>query len=82
MNTRPEESDMFIQTEATPNPATLKFIPGKPVLPGGTREYRNAEEAAESPLAQRLFSLAGVSRGVSSARISSPSPSPAANGSI
>ncbi len=39
---------MFIQTEATPNPATLKFIPGKPVLPGDTREYLNAEEATES----------------------------------
>lgn len=51
---------MFIQTEATPNPATLKFLPGKPVLPGTTRDYRNAEEAAESPLAQRLFSVAGV----------------------
>ena len=52
---------MFIQTEATPNPATLKFLPGKPVLPGGTRDYRDAEQAAESPLAQKLFSVAGVS---------------------
>ena len=52
---------MFIQTEATPNPATLKFIPGQPVIPGGTREYRNVEEAENSPLAQRLFSLSGVS---------------------
>jgi Fe-S cluster biogenesis protein NfuA len=52
---------MFIQTEATPNPATLKFLPGKPVLPGGTRDYRDAESAAESPLAQKLFSVAGVS---------------------
>ncbi len=52
---------MFIQTEATPNPATLKFLPGKPVLPGGTRDYRDAEEAAESPLAQKLFSVRGVS---------------------
>lgn len=51
---------MFIQTEATPNPATLKFLPGKPVLPGGTRDYRTAEEAAESPLATRLFSVNGV----------------------
>lgn len=51
---------MFIQTEATPNPATLKFLPGKPVLPGGTRDYHDAEEAAESPLAQRLFSVSGV----------------------
>ena len=52
---------MFIQTEATPNPATLKFIPGKPVLPGSTREYRAAEETADSPLAQRLFSVQNVS---------------------
>ena len=52
---------MFIQTEATPNPATLKFLPGKPVLPGGTRDYRDAEAAAESPLAQKLFSVKGVS---------------------
>jgi Fe-S cluster biogenesis protein NfuA len=52
---------MFIQTEATPNPATLKFLPGKPVLPGGTRDYRTAEEAEESPLASRLFSVMGVS---------------------
>lgn len=52
---------MFIQTEATPNPATLKFIPGKPVLPGGTRDYRSAEAAGESPLAERLFSIANVS---------------------
>lgn len=52
---------MFIQTEATPNPATLKFLPGKPVLPGGTRDYRDAEAAAESPLAQKLFNVSGVS---------------------
>ena len=52
---------MFIQTEATPNPATLKFLPGKPVLPGGTREYRKAADALESPLAEKLFSVAGVS---------------------
>lgn len=51
---------MFIQTEATPNPATLKFIPGQPVLPGATRDYRSAEEAKESPLAQRLFTIEGV----------------------
>lgn len=51
---------MFIQTEATPNPATLKFIPGKPVLDSGTREYRAADEAGQSPLAQRLFEVDGV----------------------
>ena len=51
---------MFIQTEATPNPATLKFIPGKSVAPGVPREYRGPDEAAESPLAQRLFEVEGV----------------------
>lgn len=51
---------MFIQTEATPNPATLKFLPGQPVLPGGTRDYREVEQAAESPLAERLFRISGV----------------------
>jgi Fe-S cluster biogenesis protein NfuA len=52
---------MFIQTEATPNPQSLKFILGKPVLPGSTRDYRSAEEAEESPMAKRLFSVQGVS---------------------
>lgn len=51
---------MFIQTEATPNPATLKFIPGKPVLPNDTRDYRDPSEAEESPLASRLFQVSGV----------------------
>ena len=51
---------MFIQTEATPNPATLKFIPGRTVLPTGTLEYREAAEAAASPLAARLFGIDGV----------------------
>ena len=51
---------MFIQTEATPNPATLKFIPGKPVLPNDTRDYRDQAQAEESPLASRLFQVSGV----------------------
>jgi Fe-S cluster biogenesis protein NfuA len=51
---------MFIQTEATPNPATLKFIPGQPVLPGSTRDYRGEDEAVESPLALKLFTVKGV----------------------
>ncbi len=51
---------MFIQTEATPNPATLKFLPGRMVLMDGTAEYRQVDEAADSPLAQRLFSVPGV----------------------
>ncbi len=52
---------MFIQTEATPNPATLKFIPGKPVLRGNPIDFRSASDAGNSPLAQRLFAIAGVS---------------------
>ncbi len=52
---------MFIQTEATPNPATLKFLPGRDVLPGEPAEFRNPGEAETSPLAQRLFSIEGVS---------------------
>jgi len=51
---------MFIQTEATPNPATLKFIPGRPVLDHGTLDLRDAAEAAKSPLATRLFEINGV----------------------
>ena len=52
---------MFIQTEATPNPATLKFLPGRTVLENGTLDLREAEQAAQSPLAERLFGIAGVS---------------------
>ena len=52
---------MFIQTEATPNPASLKFLPGRIVLGTGTAEYRNADEADGSPLAERLFAVPGVS---------------------
>jgi Fe-S cluster biogenesis protein NfuA len=52
---------MFIQTEETPNPATLKFIPGRVVLPEGTREFRSADEAEVSPLASRIFAVEGVS---------------------
>ncbi len=51
---------MFIQTEATPNPATLKFLPGRVVLDGGPREFRSADEAVESPLASALFAVPGV----------------------
>jgi Fe-S cluster biogenesis protein NfuA len=54
------EKIMFIQTEATPNPATLKFIPGRVVLDGGTMEFTNREAAARSPLAERLFGVPGV----------------------
>lgn len=53
---------MFIQTEATPNPATIKFLPGQDVLKQGTAEFTTVEEAQASPLAQRLFSLQGVAQ--------------------
>lgn len=52
---------MFIQTEPTPNPATLKFIPGRSVLDSGTLEFTDASQAARSPLAARLFDIDGVS---------------------
>jgi Fe-S cluster biogenesis protein NfuA len=55
------EAAMFIQTEATPNPATLKFLPGRLVLENGTIDIRAADQAAQSPLAERLFGIAGVS---------------------
>ena len=51
---------MFIQTEATPNPATMKFLPGKPVLTDGTLDMPTREAAAQSPLAERLFDLPNV----------------------
>jgi Fe-S cluster biogenesis protein NfuA len=51
---------MFIQTEVTPNPATLKFLPGRTVLDSGTLEMRDRAEAAQSPLAERLFDIPGV----------------------
>jgi len=51
---------MFIQTESTPNPATLKFLPGRDVLPGSTADFRDAGEAGASPLARRLFAIPGV----------------------
>jgi Fe-S cluster biogenesis protein NfuA len=51
---------MFIQTEATPNPSTLKFLPGKDVLGDGTLEMRDRDAAAQSPLAARLFDINGV----------------------
>jgi Fe-S cluster biogenesis protein NfuA len=51
---------MFIQTEATPNPATLKFLPGRTVLDSGTMEFVDREAAARSPLAEKLFGVPGV----------------------
>lgn len=52
---------MFIQTESTPNPATLKFLPGGPVLENGSRDMASAEDAKVSPLASALFTIEGVS---------------------
>ena len=51
---------MFIETETTPNPATLKFLPGRQVMAVGTREFTDDEAAAASPLAEALFSLGDV----------------------
>ncbi|MDG2521490.1 NifU family protein [Caulobacter segnis] len=53
---------MFIQTETTPNPDVLKFLPGREVLSEGTREFRTPEEAQVSPLAGALFDLGDVVR--------------------
>ena len=51
---------MFIQTESTPNPATLKFLPGQAVLQNGTAEFSSVETAKNSPLAKRIFTVDGV----------------------
>ena len=51
---------MFIETEETPNPATLKFLPGRTVMENGTLDIRDASAATSSPLAQRLFAIDGV----------------------
>ncbi len=53
---------MFIQTEETPNPLTLKFLPGQDISPGASREFTTAVEAAASPLAASLFEIPGVAR--------------------
>ncbi len=51
---------MFIQTESTPNPATLKFLPGQEILVTGTADFPSAEAAKASPLASRIFAVTGV----------------------
>ena len=51
---------MFIQTEATPNPATLKFLPGQMVMQSGSADFPSADQAAASPLAARIFGVQGV----------------------
>ena len=53
---------MFIETEDTPNPATLKFLPGRPVMAEGTADFTSVETAGRSPLAAALFAQDGVSR--------------------
>jgi Fe-S cluster biogenesis protein NfuA len=53
---------MFIQTETTPNPATLKFLPGREVMPEGTVDFPDAEAGQRSPLATRLFAISEVER--------------------
>jgi Fe-S cluster biogenesis protein NfuA len=51
---------MYIETELTPNPATLKFLPGEQVMASGTRDFRDEDDAAASPLAAALFDLGDV----------------------
>ena len=53
---------MFIQTEETPNPATLKFLPGRVVMEKGTADFDAADKAARSPLAESLFGVEGIAR--------------------
>jgi Fe-S cluster biogenesis protein NfuA len=54
------DAPMFIETEVTPNPATLKFLPGRPVMTHGTLDIRDPAGASRSPLAQALFTVDGV----------------------
>ncbi len=56
-----ERYAMFIQTEGTPNPHTLKFVPGCPVMKSGTANFTHRDDTARSPLAQRLFEIRGLS---------------------
>ena len=51
---------MFIQTEPTPNPDSLKFLPGKQVLESGARDFRSFRDAQASPLAKKIFQMDGV----------------------
>jgi Fe-S cluster biogenesis protein NfuA len=53
---------MFIETEGTPNPATLKFLPGRDVMGAGTADFASPEAAERSPLASAIFALPGVAR--------------------
>jgi Fe-S cluster biogenesis protein NfuA len=53
---------LFIQTEQTPNPSTLKFLPGRVVMEKGTMDFAGSDSASASPLAKRLFAIEGVER--------------------
>ena len=53
---------MFIQTEQTPNPSTLKFLPGRVVMEKGTMDFADRRDRRTSPLAKRLFAIEGVER--------------------
>lgn len=53
---------MFIQTEETPNPATIKFLPGQTILEDGTMDFTSSADSSNSPLALRLFGIVGVTR--------------------
>ena len=63
---------MFIETEGTPNPATLKFLPGRYVMGAGTADFASPDSAERSPLAERAVRPARASRASSSAATSSP----------
>ena len=58
--TKDHSKRMFIQTEETPNPATLKFVPGRTVMVSGTFDFPNADQAWRSPLTEKLFNVAGI----------------------
>ncbi len=73
---------MFIETETTPNPATLKFLPGRQVMPSGTREFADPEAAEASPLAQALFDTGEVSNVLFGSDFVAVSASPGADWSM
>jgi NFU1 iron-sulfur cluster scaffold homolog, mitochondrial len=55
-----QRRNMFIQTQTTPNPSSLMFLPGKPVMENGSKDFSSAREAMSSPLANALFRIDGV----------------------
>lgn len=70
---------MFIETETTPNPATLKFLPGQRVMPSGTREFSSPEQAEASPLAEAIFGTGEVTNVLFGADFVSVSVAPGAD---